>query len=172
MTDEDDSDGSESEIESKARAVGKRGNRAPSPERKKKDSGNNRTKNSAKQMENGEKGEKGKEGSSSDEEWGDDVLRKMTEEQDSEFKTWANGFEGVDKAGGDARDGAVTNGGGNAKKKRKKIRSRRKNLKRDKRRRHELPAHLTEETLKAGRVRKSADGGWRFEASTGFGRKG
>ena len=38
--------------------------------------------------------------------------------------------------------------------KRTKTRSRQKNLRRDKRDKNNLPAHLTEETLRAGRIRK------------------
>lgn len=167
IQDDDDSDGSASEIESRARAVGKRENAVQWAGGKRKDSTgtDEHRKNCTKQMENEEKGEKSNDGSSSDEEWGDDVLRKMTEQQNSELKAWANGFASADKNGAQA-------GGVGVRKKRKKIRSRQKNLRRDKRKRHELPSHLTEKTLRAGRVRKRADGGWTFEASAGSERRG
>lgn len=43
--------------------------------------------------------------------------------------------------------------------KKRKIRSRQKNLRRDTRPRDQLPAHLTEETLRGGRVRRAESAG-------------
>lgn len=81
----------------------------------------------------------------------------------------ATGGAGVNGARGVGADVAAGKGAGARTwtaswVRRKKIRSRQKNLKRDKRRQHEKPHYLTEETLRGGRLQK-----WQMN---GKGRKG
>ncbi|CAN8074201.1 unnamed protein product [Agarophyton chilense] len=81
-----------------------------------------------------------KDDSASDDEWGDDVLRRMAGEQDVNFKSWSEGFAEGESTG--VESNGYTNGFHGEKKcnidvglkrKKKKIRNRQKNVRRDKR---------------------------------------
>lgn len=72
----------------------------------------------------------------------------------TEMKGEATGV-GADHPRGTFQGGPAASGGEWKPRKKKKIRSRQKNLRRDKRPKDKLPAHLTEETLRGGRVRHS-----------------
>ncbi|KAI0558180.1 hypothetical protein FGB62_228g022 [Gracilaria domingensis] len=167
------------EVESRARAVGKRLRRDRKIESKQaieKGSLQSRLRGQTQESEQTAVTERKEKGDSdSDGEWGDDVLRRMTEEQDAEFQCWSKGFVSVEDADANSHGKRYEFNNGEKrqdtqamfKHKKKKKRSRQKNLRRDKRKQHELPAHLTEETLKAGRVRKSDSGKAEFHASRG-----
>lgn len=94
-----------------------------------------------------------------------DKVEEDKEEKKDEDKVDAQDGQADNKAAGERvnmfDDLAVSGGGVAKKKKKKKVRSRQKNLRKDKRLKDSLPAHLTEETLRAGRVRRPADGGTR-----------
>lgn len=88
---------------------------------------------------------------SSEEEWGDDMLQRVLREQKIAFEKWSNGFVSVK----DTKPIFNSNRGLSLKRKKKKIRSRQKNLRRDKRLPHQLPSHFNEQTLLTGRMQRN-----------------
>lgn len=144
----DDGDGDDDDDESRARATAK----VPR-KRKRRSSGSDALRQSAARLDDDRDTSGEKDKVEEDKDAGKDV--NNGDAQDG---------EGANKAVGERvnmfDDLAVSNGRV-SKKKKKKVRSRQKNLRKDKRPKDSLPAHLTEETLRAGRVRRPADGGTR-----------